>query len=75
MDTKDFIELDLQLGSALSEIKLLEGMVKARDERILYLEGLLQAVIKTAQGSYSRGSERTERLPEASGKEVSKEAF
>jgi hypothetical protein len=75
MDTQDFIEMDLQLGEALCEIRRLQATIKERDEVIEGLRSLLNRIIGTAQESYSLGSERTRRFPEASGKEVSKEAF
>jgi hypothetical protein len=75
MDTNDFIEMDLQLGEAQSEIKRLKEELAAKDRRIEALQELFQDIIKTAQRSYSQGSERTGRLPQPSGKEVSKEAF
>jgi hypothetical protein len=75
MDTQEFIELDLQLGEALSEIRRLQGLIKDREDTIDAMRSLLNTIIKTAQDSYSLGPERTRRFPEASGKEVSKEAF
>jgi hypothetical protein len=75
MDTQDFIEMDLQLGEALGEIKRLQKAIEEREELIESLRGLLNRIIGTAQESYSLGTERTRRFPEASGKEVSKEAF
>lgn len=75
MDTQEFIELDLQLGEALSEIRRLQGLIKDREDTIDAMRSLLNRIIRTAQESYSLGPERTRRFPEASGKEVSKEAF
>jgi hypothetical protein len=75
MDTKEFIEMDLQLGDALMEIKRLQAELAARDRRIQGLQDLFQDIIKTAQRSYSPGTERARGFPAASGKEVSKEAF
>jgi len=75
MDTNDFIEMDLQLGEAQSEIKRLKEELAARDRRIEELQELFQDIIKTAQRSYSQGAERTRRLPRPGEKEISKEAF
>ena len=75
MDTNDFIEMDLQLGEAQSEIKRLKEELAARDRRIEELQELFQDIIKTAQRSYSQGTERTRRLPRPGEKEISKEAF
>jgi hypothetical protein len=75
MDTQEFIEMDLQLGDAFMEIKRLREELAARDRRIQELQDLFQDIIKTAQCSYSQSTEGVRRFPEASGKEVSKEAF
>jgi hypothetical protein len=75
MDAKEFIEMDLQLSEAISEIKRLKEELAARDRCIAALQELFQQVIRTAQQSYSLGTERARRFPAASGKEVSKEAF
>jgi hypothetical protein len=75
MDTQEFIEMDLQLGDAFMEIKRLREELAARDRRIQELQDLFQDIIKTAQRSYSQSTEGVRRFPEASGKEVSKEAF
>jgi len=75
MDTNEFIEMDLQLGDAFMEIKRLKEELAARDRRIKELQDLFQDIIKTAQCSYSPGTERARGFPAASGKEVSKEAF
>jgi hypothetical protein len=75
MDTNEFIEMDLQLGEAQMEIRRLKEELAARDARIKELQELFQDIIKTAQRSYSQGSERARRFPEPSAKEVSKEAF
>jgi hypothetical protein len=75
MDNNEFIEMDLQLGEALSEIKRLEAAVAERDKRIGELHELFQHIIKTAQRSYAQSPIRDGGFPEASGKEVSKEAF
>jgi hypothetical protein len=75
MDTNDFIEMDLQLGEALSEVKKLQAAIAERDRRIEELQKLIQDIIKTAQRSYAQGPIRDGGFPAASGKEVSKEAF
>jgi peptidoglycan hydrolase CwlO-like protein len=75
MDNNEFIEMDLQLGEALSEIKKLQAAVDERDRRIEELQELFQHIIRTAQRSYSPSSIRDGGFPAASGKEVSKEAF
>jgi hypothetical protein len=75
MDTQEFIEMDLQLGEAISEIKRLKEELAARDRRIATLQELFQQIIKTAQHSYSQSPERVRGFPGTSGKEVLKEAF
>jgi hypothetical protein len=75
MDTNEFIEMDLQLGEAQSEIRKLQKVIEDRDATISSLRGLLNTIIRTAQESYSLGSERTRGFPALSGQEVSKEAF
>lgn len=75
MDTNDFIEMDLQLGEAQSEIKKLKADIADRDQTIEFLRGLLNDIIRTAQHSYSQSKVRDGRIPQTSGKEVSKEAF
>ena len=75
MDTNDFIEMDLQLGEALSEIRRLKDELAAKDRRLEALQDLFQDIIKTAQRSYSQGTEGTRRLPRPGEKEISKEAF
>jgi len=75
MDTNDFIEMDLQLGEALSEVKKLEAAIAERDRRIEELQKLFQDIIKTAQRSYSQSPIRDRGFPAPSGQEVSKEAF
>ena len=42
MDNNEFIEMDLQLGEALSEIKKLQAAVDERDRRIEELQELFQ---------------------------------
>lgn len=75
MDSNDFRELDLQLGEAQAEIRRLQAEIEARDLRIKDLQSLLNRIIATAQESYSLRTKGVGRFPEASGKEISKEAF
>jgi hypothetical protein len=75
MDTQEFIEMDLQLGEAIMEIKRLKEELAARDRRVQELQSLFQDIIKTAQCNYSQSPERARGFPAVSGKEVSKEAF
>jgi hypothetical protein len=75
MDTQEFIEMDLQLGEAQSEIRKLQKVIEDRDATISSLRSLLNTIIRTAQESYSLGSERIRGFPAPSGQEVSKEAF
>ena len=75
MDANEFIEMDLQLGEAQSEIRKLQKVIEDRDATISSLRSLLNTIIRTAQESYSLGSERTRGFPAPSGQEVSKEAF
>lgn len=75
MDANEFIEMDLQLGEALADIRRLREQLAERDRRIEELQGLFQEIIKAAQQSYSCGAKGDGRLPAAGAREVSKEAF
>jgi DNA repair ATPase RecN len=75
MDANDFIEMDLQLGEAQMEIRRLKEEIAAKDRRLEALQELFQDIIKTAQRSYSPSAEGIRRFPQASSREVSKEAF